>query len=140
MVTFVAEIWGQSSELSLRDKVTCHERCTLGGVANCSFIAWSEVDSTRHLRETNTSDSDRNTTRNLTEGWVNRSDSVRGTNNLGHIESVQIIEPSVVPATKDHKSSVALVVAHSGVLTSTRALFVLGHNVLPLVVSKVHEA
>ena len=92
------------------------------------------------MQEADTSDGDGNTTGDLAEGWVDRGDGVGRTNNLGHIEGVEIVEPSVVPATEDNKSTVALVVGHGGVLTRLGALVILGHDVLPLHGLEVHVA
>ncbi len=45
-----------------------------------------------------------------------------------------------MPATKDDKSTVLVVVAHGGVLAGRGSLLVLGHDLLPSHGLKVHEA
>ncbi len=45
-----------------------------------------------------------------------------------------------MPATKDYKSTVSVVVAHGGVLTGRRSLVVLRHDLLPSHGLKVQEA
>ena len=51
---------------------------------------------------------------------VEAGDGVRGTNDLGDVEGVEVALPAVVPTSVDDEASVPLVVSHVGVLTRRR--------------------
>lgn len=140
MIAFVAKVRSHSSDFSFAHVDSLHTRGALGGTAHGWDVSGGEVDRARHLGETNTVDLELDTTGDLTHVWVDRSDGIGGTNDLRYIEAVQVVEPAVVPATEDHKSAVAFIVAHCCVLTGRGALVILGHDVLPAEVREVHEA
>jgi hypothetical protein len=94
------EVGCDSGNLSLGDEDTSNVEGVLGGHIG-GLPANGEVDLDGLVLEALTPDVNWDTTGKLTEWGVDMSNGVRGTDNLVNSKSMEVIEPSVVPAAKD---------------------------------------
>lgn len=113
-------MWSQALDLSLTDVASVGTFLGQATLVVDRPVATSEQHFRAKLFEAATEDSDFDSTSQLTHVGFGASDGIRWTNNLGHVESVNISEPAIVPASVDQKASVALVVAGVRVLTGRR--------------------
>lgn len=110
----VLEVGSDCGNFCLRDECTRHIKSVFGGCVDCS-LANSEIDVNVLVFEATALNGDRYSTGELAKRRVDLSDRVAGTNNLIHSQSVQVVEPTVVPATKDKHARVCVVIRHGGV-------------------------
>jgi hypothetical protein len=125
------EVGGLAVHLSITDDDSGHEEGVLVGNGG-GFCTTSEVDLAVVVTESNTSNNEGHSTRNLRLLGLYAGNSIGRSNNLGDVENVEIIQPTGVPSTKDDQSGLIGVIDHGGVLTHWGLVFALGSNGSPL--------
>lgn len=110
------EGWRHTGDGSLVFELSRHNQSLLGWLINWA-ASLSKEDADSCFFETNTSDGDWDVTGELTEAWVNRGNGVGWSDDFLDVESVEVVEPAVVPSTEDDESGVFVVVGHRGVLS-----------------------